>query len=191
MRSSLDTALGTTNHTREDYAGARKKYMPDKIRILFVAESPPSSGGFFYFPRTVGKDHLFRETMKALKLWPVNLAMGKGLDKTPLLEEFRSKGFFLIDTCQLPVDKLPADQRRDTILRDAAGLALRAQQLHPDHIILVKKTVYHPVRDALERNGLGHKILNNEPLSFPSHGNQSSYRTALRRLVRKHEGTNE
>jgi hypothetical protein len=129
--------------------------------------------------------------MKALKLWPVNLSMGKGLYKRSLLEEFRSRGFFLIDTCELPVDKLPADQRRDTILRDASGLTLRAQKLHPDHIIVVKKTVYHPVRDALERAGLGHRILNNQPLKFPSHGNQRKYRTALRRLVRKHVGTNE
>jgi hypothetical protein len=176
-------ALGTTNLTPEDYATAREKYRPDKIRILFVAESPPSSGGYFYFPNTIGKDHLFRETMKALKLWPTRKAMSKGVDKRPLLEEFRSRGFFLIDTCEVPVDKLPAGQRHEAINRDAPGLAARAQALHPDHIIIVKKTVYLPIRDALQRAGLKQGILNKQPISFPSHGNQRNYRSAVRRLL--------
>ena len=169
--------------TTEDYAIAREKYRPDKIRILFVAESPPSSGGYFYFPNTIGKDHLFRETMKALKLWPAKKVMSKGVDKRPLLEEFCSRGFFLIDTCEVPVDKLPAAERREAINRDAPGLAARAQALHPGHIIVVKKTVYRPIRDALQRAGLQQSILNKQPISFPSHGNQRNYRIALRRLM--------
>ena len=129
--------------------------------------------------------------MKALEIWPIKTAMHRGLDKRPFLEEFRSKGFFLIDTCQVPVDKLPAAQKKHKILREASGLALRAEDLHPDRIIIVKKTVYQPVREALERTGLGHKILNNEPLKFPSHGNQKDYRSSLRRLLRKRGRTRE
>jgi hypothetical protein len=129
--------------------------------------------------------------MRALNLWPVTLPLRKGLDKRPLLEEFRSKGFFIIDTCELPVDKLTTRQRKETIARDAFGLARRARPLNPEHIIVVKKTVYQPVRDALEHAGLGHRILNDKPLSFPSHGNQKEYRTTLRRLVRKRQGTAE
>jgi hypothetical protein len=121
--------------------------------------------------------------MKALKLWPVKRAMGKGVDKRPLLIEFRSRGFFLIDTCEVPVDKLTAAQRREAISREAPGLAERAQALQPDHIIVVKKTVYRPIRDALRCAGLQQTILNKQPISFPSHGNQRKYRIAMRRLV--------
>ncbi len=32
---------------------------------MFIAESPPASGGFFYFPETIRKDHLFSEAIKA------------------------------------------------------------------------------------------------------------------------------
>ncbi len=70
------------------YAEARNKYRPDRIGVLFVAESPPSSGGYFYFENTTGKDHLFRETMKALGFWEEEKSMPKGLDKKPLLEKF-------------------------------------------------------------------------------------------------------
>lgn len=122
--------------------------------------------------------------MKALQLWPTRTAMRKGVDKRLLLEEFRSKGFFLIDTCQVPVDKLPAAKKKHEILREASGLALRAENLHPDRIIIIKKTVYEPVRKALEHMDLGHRILNNKPLKFPSHGNQKDYRSSLRRLLR-------
>ncbi len=42
------------------YSAAREAYRPERVRVLLIAESPPASGGFFYFPETIGKDHLFR-----------------------------------------------------------------------------------------------------------------------------------
>ena len=181
---SQSSALGTIQSKREDYAQARALYKPRTIRVLFVAESPPSSGGFFYFSKTIGKDHLFRETMKALSLWPLRHPLRKGLDKTGLLEEFRSRGFFLIDTCDIPVDRLSPKARRISIAREAPSLARRAKKLDPDSIVIVKQTVYGPVRHALETAGLGDRVLNTEPLPFPSHGNQRRYRLRLRRLIR-------
>ncbi len=40
------------------YRAAREAYRPERVRVLLIAESPPASGGFFYFPETVGKDQL-------------------------------------------------------------------------------------------------------------------------------------
>ncbi len=34
---------------------AIEAYRPEMVRVLFIAESPPASGGFFYFPETIGK----------------------------------------------------------------------------------------------------------------------------------------
>src|SRR5215472_18871035 len=90
----------------KDYAVARNKYRQDKIEVLWIAESPPSSQGFFYFDKTIGKDHLFRETMKAVGIWPGNTTMRKGLDKRPYLRHFKSKGYYLVDTCETPIDRL-------------------------------------------------------------------------------------
>jgi hypothetical protein len=183
-------ALGTTRFTREDYARARQKYRPDKIRILLVAESPPSSGGYFYFPRMIGKDHLFRETMKALELWPLDGPLKIDCDKRPTLEKFRARGFFLIDTCELPVDKLPPRQRRISTLEGASTLPKRVEALDPDRILIVKKTVFKPAIQALSKTAFARRILNTEPLPFPNHGHQKKYRTMLRRLLKTRlEGT--
>src|SRR5438445_1928078 len=99
-----------------DLSRARRKYRPRKVLFLLIAESPPSSGGFFYFPMTIGKDHLFRETMKALDSWPKNEPMRKGVDKRPMLRRFQSMGLYLLDTCDFPVDKMLPWERREAIL---------------------------------------------------------------------------
>ena len=175
-----------TNQTllKNRYASARNKYRPDKISLLLIAESPPSSGGYFYLEKTIGKDHLFRETMKALELWPYDRPMAKGCDKRPMLKQFRSLGFFLIDTCELPVDNLRPKQRRISIVQGASTLPKRVKGLDPMRILIVKKTVFNPVKRVLSDAGFGERILNTRPLPFPSHGNQRKFRTMVRRLVR-------
>src|ERR671925_2069621 len=93
------------------YLVHREKYRPYRVNVLFVAESPPTSGSYFYFPHTNGKDHLFSETMRALGLWKVGLPMRKGVDKKSLLTEFQSRGYFLVDVCGSPVDKMETGDR--------------------------------------------------------------------------------
>ncbi len=185
MKSSPTVALGTSQFTIHDYAQARNRYKPDEVKILFVAESPPSSGGYFYFSETIGKDHLFREMMKALGLWSRSQRMERGIDKRPLLEKFRSKGFFLIDTCELPVDKLPKRERRSAINQGATTLESRVRRLDPSHIAVVKTTVFRPVFEALERAGLGGRVLNKSALPFPNHGHQRRFRNGVRRFVKE------
>ncbi len=165
------------------YRAAREEYKPERVRVLFIAESPPASGGFFYFPETVGKDHLFRETMKGLGLWPVGRRMGKGLDKTGLLRQFQSRGFFLVDTSLVPVDRLSRRRRREMVAGSVSRLAEEARRLDPEHILIVKVSIYRQVRDTLDQAGLADRVLNREPLPFPSHGNQKKFRMELARLL--------
>ena len=177
-------ALGTNQALLKNrYARARNKYKPTEINVLLVAESPPSSGGYFYAEKAIGKDHLFRETMKALELWPVDRPLRKGCDKRPMLEQFRSLGFFLIDTCEVPVDKMPPGQRRLSTAQGALTLPNRVKRLGPAGILIVKKTVFSPVSRALSIAGFDNRILNKNSLPFPSHGNQRKFRRMLRRLV--------
>src|SRR5437016_13338949 len=84
--------MNATKPSGADFNRARRKYRPHMIRFLLIAESPPSSGGFFYFRMTIGKDHLFRETMKALELWPRNRPMRRGVDKRSMRSEERRVG---------------------------------------------------------------------------------------------------
>ncbi len=169
----------------KDYAVARNQYRPSIIEVLWIAESPPSSQGFFYFDRTTGRDHLFRETMKAVGLWPDKDRMQKDVDKRPLLDGFRSKGYFLVDTCELPVDKLDNDRRRDAVERGALRLVGEVKELRPKNILIVKSNVFMPVKHELEKAGLGGVILNQKPIPFPSHGWQSKYRSQVRHLLKR------
>ena len=176
-------ALGTIKFNTADCTKARDRYKPSHVLVLFIAESPPSSGGYFYFTQTIGKDHLFRETMKALRFWPETRPMRKGLDKRSLLNRFCSAGFFLIDTCQIPVDKLNTTARRASIANGAADLPRRVGHLDPDKILILKKTVYQPALDSLEAAGWNKRILNSRAIPFPSHGNQRQYRREVGRLL--------
>jgi len=178
-------ALGTTQALRHKYTTARNKYKPGKVNVLFIAESPPSSGGYFYAEKTIGKDHLFRETMKALEFWPIHRPMRKGCDKRRMLNEFRSIGFFLIDACEIPVDRLRSRERRLSTVQGALSLPRRVKSLDPDRILIVEKTVFKPARQVLSDAGFGNRILNTKPLPFPCHGNQRKYRMMLKQLIAK------
>jgi hypothetical protein len=168
-----------------DFNRARRRYRPRKVKLLMIAESPPSSGGFFYFPTTIGKDHLFRETMKALEFWPINQPMRRGVDKRSMLRRFQTMGFYLLDTCVSPVDKMRTGDRRKTVLTQTPRLVKDVIKARPSHIFIVKSSIFNPVSIALRESGLLPRVLNTGPVPFPSHGNQRIYGSMLRRAVRK------
>jgi len=177
--------MNATKPSAADFNRARRKYRPHRIRFLLIAESPPSSGGFFYFRMTIGKDHLFRETIKALELWPRNKPMRRGVDKRSMLRHFQSMGFYLLDTCVFPVDKLQPFERRKAVLSQTGRLVNDVIEANPVHILIVKSSIFNPVRNALRESGLSNRVLNTGPVSFPSHGNQRTYRSVLRRALRR------
>ncbi len=132
---------------------------------------------------TIGKDHLFRETMKALELWPRDEPMRKGVDKRSMLQRFQSMGFYLLDTCVLPVDKLRSKKRRNAILQQTPRLVNDVIREDPHHILIVKSTIFNPVSNALGGSYLWRRVLNTGPVPFPSHGNQRAYRSFLKRAL--------
>ena len=182
-RSALTSRTGRAGARRILFDKARRKYRPSNVRLLMIAESPPSSGGFFYFPKTIGKDHLFRETMKTLGLWPQNSPMRGGIDKTPMLRDFQSMGFYLLDSSSYPVDKMRDRARREAIRDELPRLMEDVRRVNPPNIVIVKSSIFEPVKSVLEEAGFGPRVLNNKPIPFPSHGNQQGYRTRMKRLL--------
>ena len=179
----LASSLNTRRAMLTQFDRARRKYRPRRVRFLLIAESPPSSGGFFYFPTTVGKDHLFRETMKALELWPENKPLRSGVDKRSMLQSFQSLGFYLLDASADPVDKLPNPARRKSIRDQLPRLIENVKRADPPIIVIVKSSIFEPVRSALEEAGFGSRVLNAQPIPFPSHGNQQKYRSMMKKLL--------
>lgn len=169
------------------YIQARNKYNPkvvnQSIKFLLIGESPPANGGYFYFEKAVGRGNLFRETMKALEI-PLD-KMSKGYDKGAALKEFQARGFFLIDVCYEPVNKLTLAEKNRIIKREIPRLIydIKALEPQPEKIIIIKKSNFSPVKSALESCNLGDKILNKKPIPFPSNGWQLAYRKMLREIT--------
>jgi len=62
---------------RDYYLRLRNKYLPDNLQYIFVLESPPASGLYFYDESGKTSEPLFTEMMKLLDVNPKN--KGEGL----------------------------------------------------------------------------------------------------------------
>ena len=103
-----------------DVEAARARYRPQQIATLFVGESPPASGAFFYY----GNNAITRHMQRA-----VEAALGSG--SGGFLTDFKARGWYLDDLVLHPVNQLRGAQRR-AAWRDAqAGLAARIAEYHP------------------------------------------------------------
>jgi hypothetical protein len=163
----------------------RERHKPERIRVLFVAESPPESSDdevrFFYNHRQERWDYLYLALMKAV--FP-EFQRRPG-EKEHWLHKFQEHGYYLMDATDRPVNRLSSAERRREL--DAAvkrKLTQIKRLVSPGTpIILVKKNVFlafsQPLRDA------GHNVIHRSFLPFPSHGCQKEFVRRCRDCLRK------
>jgi hypothetical protein len=159
----------------ERIASLRERYRPEKIRVLFVAESPPDSGEgelrFFYNASQERHDHMYRSLMEAA--FP-DFKHRPG-EKEGWLRKFQQAGYYMIDATDRPVNHLsPAERRRElnssleTRIAEIGRLIVTGTP-----IVLVKRNIFEmfsqPLRDA------GHNVIHETFLPFPSHGHQARF----------------
>lgn len=119
----------------------RRRYRPNRVRILFVGESPPTSGRFFY----QGDSGLYRAIRDTfLDALPF-------LRKNEFLDSFRALGCYLVDLCAEPVDNMTHGARRCACLSGEARLARIIRTLRPEIIITVVRSIGENVRRAGEQ----------------------------------------
>jgi hypothetical protein len=83
--------------TPAEYLRFRERYLPEHRKIIFVLESPPKSGKYFYNPEGLISEPLFSAMMKdVLEIKPTTKDEG--------LREFATRGFLLLDTTYTPVN---------------------------------------------------------------------------------------
>src|SRR5579862_6651994 len=100
----------------------RRSYLPSKVRILFVGESPPASGRFFYEQNS----GLYRAVRDAFHgAYP-------HVEDEKFLRFFQETGCYLIDLCRVPVDHLDGRSRREICVRHEASLARQIRSLRPE-----------------------------------------------------------
>jgi len=146
----------------------RKHYRPGRVRILFVGESPPASGRFFYQADS-GLYRAVRETF--LRAFPP-------LRNTEFLDSFCTLGCYLVDLCGEPVDNTTADARRHACRNGETHLAQEIRTLRPQTIVTVVRSIRANVKRAQERAGWS-----GPHLELPYPGRWYRHRTKFHRLL--------
>ena len=119
----------------------RKRYLPPGVRILFVGESPPASGRFFY----QADSGLYRAIREAfVELFP-------DLKQSNFLESFRDLGCYLLDLCPMPVDRLGRKERQKAWSRGEASLSRVLRRLQPRIVVIVVRSITENVKRSMQR----------------------------------------
>jgi hypothetical protein len=124
------------------YREAAAVYRPDAVRLLFVAEAPPTSvERYFYFPRVPVHDSLWIETMRAMYGAEFGETAFERGRKDSWLRRFQRDGCFLADAVDEPISGSP--RTRIQLIRKRAAESVReAAALQPKQVLLIKSTVY-------------------------------------------------
>jgi hypothetical protein len=116
----------------------RRRYRPKRVKILFIGEAPPASTRFFYSANS-GLYRAIRHTFVA--------ALPQLADKE-FLESFRDQGCYLVDLCGTPVDRFAKQKRMKICEAGEVRLSRAIQQLRPEIIVTVVRSITANVRRA-------------------------------------------
>jgi hypothetical protein len=150
--------------TRHERERLRQSFRPPHIRLLFIGESPPASGRFFYS----GNSGLYRAMRAAFQI------ADSKIDDENFLCAFRALGCYLTDLSHEPVDHLEPALRREMRRRGEKSLARDITRFQPDIIAPVLRSIVGNVENAIARADWRGQILH-----FPYPGRWSRHRKAF------------
>ena len=160
----------------EFFEALRRQYRPKKIRVLFVAESRPAGGTFFY----AGNSRLARYTEQAFREGYGVAAM----EMKNFLRGFKAAGCYLEDLCPEPVNHIKISSERRAAWQNAVEyLTGRIVSASPAVILPIHKGSERYARQAAELAGRLDVI--RPAIPFPSMGNHPRYIAELSRLIRE------
>lgn len=149
------------------FENLRYLYKPVNVGVLFVGESRPQGGTFFYQEDSA----LYRETKKAFNEYFTHDVF--------TLDNFKQWGCWLYDICENPVNNLNNHDRRLLIRENIPRLENLVKQESPKIIIVCKMTLVEPeIRESKIMN-IYHPEDRIYFLPFPGNGNQKRYREGL------------
>jgi hypothetical protein len=143
------------------------------VNVLFVAESPPVGGTFFYNANS----NLFWYTWQAFE----RVFGDRCGREEAFLRFFRDTGCYLDDLCLTPVNDLPDPQRRRHRRDGVAPLAMRMRAIRPKTVVVMMKEIRRQAEQAAASAGLSGVPF--YVLPFPSMGWQLKFMDALTALL--------
>jgi hypothetical protein len=142
----------------------RASYRPRRITTLFVGESAPHGGTFFY-----NQDSgLFREMRKAFR--------GDHL----FLDAFKESGFYLDDLVLEPVNQLPPRDRRIACSQSIASFAKRLSDYKPAAVVILLRSIEAMVAAAMRQAGFHYQPF---CTPYPGFGNQRRFHHAMAQII--------
>jgi hypothetical protein len=117
----------------------RQSFRPSRVELLFVGESPPASGRFFY-ARNSGLYRAMRDAFQRVD---------SRISDENFLAVFKAYGCYLIDLCPEPVDKLSPTLRRATCGLGVKSLAQKISRLQPASIAPLLRSIVPDVEKAM------------------------------------------
>jgi hypothetical protein len=170
------------------FAQARKKYLPDQVKLLFITEAPPTPDRqrYFYFEQVKQGDSLFLELMKVLfpeEVDSFETVKALRAEKVYFLERFQSADFHLIHVADSPLPNTTVTQRRNIYKENLPNLIKQIDGLAGKHtpIVLISAVVFEACFEGLIE--AGYQVLNQTMIEFPNSGQQINFRRKLSALL--------
>jgi hypothetical protein len=149
----------------------RLRYRPERITTLFVGESAPAGGTFFYYG-----DSGLRRYMEAAVLGTNFRVTGD------FLEWFKSRGWYLDDLVLTPVNQLTRAHRRAAWSGAKDCLAERIIAYRPRAIVSLLLGIRHVVKAAAEIADYDGPMF---AVPFAGNGQQARFRAEMTRILPK------
>ncbi len=108
------------------YEEARMEYKPRRIRALFIGESRPIGGTFFFNENS----NLYKAT---------KIAFEQASSAYFNCDKFRQYECWLYDVCEVPVNDLSSSERRRLIKEGIPALKNTIKELNPEFVFVIKK----------------------------------------------------
>ncbi|MFA4941453.1 MAG: hypothetical protein WC582_02550 [Patescibacteria group bacterium] len=160
---------------RKYYLNLRNKYSPGNLKIIFILESPPTNGNFFYDLDGRITEKLFSAMMKVIGYRP--------LSKEDGLKEFSEEGYLIIDATYVPANAIENKRERNkVILMDLPRLLDDLSDKRRANIVLVKANICRMLEGPLTEAGF--RVKNNGRIvPFPSNGQQNNFLNQIEKIL--------
>jgi len=155
------------------------QYVPDAIKILFVAESPPRAfiwddRAYFYASGPERRNSI---------AYHMNKALFKAKSKEEFFKLFKENGFYLIDMVKCPLGGLPDEEKERVIECCAKYLNEEIHTLKFEKAIFIGKGTFTILKKKrLLTLDFPYEVL---PLPFGSYTNVKNFKKKLTKIKRR------
>jgi hypothetical protein len=165
--------------TKSEYLRFREPYLPTPCKVIFVFESPPNTGKYFYKREKIDGEQLFYAMMKQI------LGIKPGT-KDEGLRAFADGGYLLLDATYTPVNGLPEGRVRDKIIEDDFPLLIEELNKYAGpntKVIVVKKNVCNLLVQKLKHLKQFQVLNADKIVPYPGCGQQTKFGNMVRPML--------